>query len=247
MLALGAAMVTQALQAQTDSGPINNNDLVLGFTSQASGVSQDYILDLGQIPTTQNTQLGGISLSTFNTIFGSALGNGAVNVDIVGGNPSAGSLSVIESTLDNGSGTPNAPGNSPSTTFIADAADSIGAITLGAVAQTSLNSFSVNIASSPTATGTGANSFSGYLGGSTMATIGSSETITLDLFQDTQVGRSGTTGFTYEGDIALDLSGSTLSAVYDPVAVPEPSTYGLLAGAGLLAVAFRRQLVRKNA
>jgi PEP-CTERM motif len=243
MLALGAAMVTQALQAQTTPANPGNNDLVLGFTSQAPGVTQDYILDLGQIPSGQNVQLGGISLSTFNTVFGSALANGEVNVGIVGGLPTGSVADVITSTLH----LTGAPGEIPSVSQSKSAGDDVLGTTPGVVAQNATTSFSSDVALSPTATGTANNNFSAQLGSNPLSTIGSSETITLDLYEDTQTSRTSTGGWVYEGDIALDLTGSTLSAVFDPVAVPEPSTYGLLAGAGLLLVALRRQISRKAA
>jgi hypothetical protein len=46
------------------------------------------------------------------------------------------------------------------------------------------------------------------------------------------------------GQFVIDSSGDV---AYDVTAVPEPSTYGLLAGAGLLAFALRRQFNGQNA
>jgi len=244
LAALGLISVTAA-QAQSASGTINNNDLVLGFTSTVNGVSQDYILDLGQIPTAPNTQLGGISLSAFNSIFGANLANGQVNAGIVGGLPS-GTQDVITSTLQ-GAG---APSVSPSKGNISGAAGTVSGLQLGAVSQSSSASFFQNIAETPSTAGAAANSFAGYLASNPLSTIGTSETLTLDLYKDTFSGKTGTTGWSFIGDIALDLSGPTLSAVFDPTstaAVPEPATYGMLAGAGLLAVSLRRQVSRKTA
>lgn len=248
--ALLAALGITAVSAQAQ---IANNDLVLGFTSQAAGVTSDYVLDLGQIPTTANTQLSGISLSTFNSVFGSALSGGQVNVGIVGGTDS-GTFDAITSTLDNGSGTAtvagsNAPKTATGKSQLSGAADSADGLALGVVSQGDLSSFSQNIAINPTTAGAAANSFAGYLGSNPLSTISSGETITLDLWKSTQSGKSGATAWVYEGDVALDLTGSTLSAVFDPtvVSVPEPTTYGLLAGAGLLVVALRRNINPKNA
>jgi hypothetical protein len=47
--------------------------------------------------------------------------------------------------------------------------------------------------------------------------------------------------FTLEGTLNLDFTGASPVADFTPAPVPEPSTYGLLAGAGLLLLALRRQ------
>lgn len=53
----------------------------------------------------------------------------------------------------------------------------------------------------------------------------------------------------YEGYFTIDTSGASPSLTFTPsaVAVPEPASYGLMAGAGLLLVSLRRQLARKSA
>jgi len=69
------------------------------------------------------------------------------------------------------------------------------------------------------------------------------------IFEDLWFNLKGT-GWTYTGYLELDTTGSSPSLTFTPkdlVAVPEPSTYGLLGGAGLLVLSVRRQFNRKNA
>ena len=245
MLAIGAAMVTQALEAQTVTGNPNQDDLSLGFTSTYAGVTQDYIIDLGQIPTGSNAQLANnFSLSTFDTIFGSALAAGAVNVGVVGGGPNDinGNFDVDTSTLVGAAG----PKHSVDQT-IDNASQTVISLQLGAVAQGNSSSWTSLIAATPTAVGTAHNNFTSDLGeANPLQSLSSSGSLTLEVWNAEDAG-NGTENWTSEGDLQVNVSGSDLSAVWDPVAVPEPSTYGLLAGAGLLIVALRRQFSFKKA
>jgi hypothetical protein len=52
---------------------------------------------------------------------------------------------------------------------------------------------------------------------------------------------------TYEGYFTFQTDGEVDFTTAAVVAVPEPATYGLLAGAGLLAVAKRRQFRSRSA
>jgi hypothetical protein len=249
LLAIGATLVTQALQAQSTTGSPNQDDLTLGFVSTYAGVTQDYLIDLGQVPTTANTQLGGsLSLSTFNSIFGTttsgALGNNALYVGVVGGGQDDANQDsdIFTSTVST-----TAPHRGTDAT-IDEAASVVDNLSLGAVNHTSQTSWTYQI-STPTGAGTAPQgaSYVGYLGNANpLQALSSSGQITLQIWNDEDAGNN-TENWVNEGDIAINVSGSTLSAVWDPVAVPEPTTYGLLAGAGLLAVAFRRQFARKNA
>lgn len=55
-------------------------------------------------------------------------------------------------------------------------------------------------------------------------------------------GSPALTGWSYEGFLTLDLTGSTTALLsFTPVTVPEPTTFTLLGGLGLLAVASRRR------
>jgi hypothetical protein len=83
--------------------------------------------------------------------------------------------------------------------------------------------------------------------------MSTSSTVVEDLFEETSV--NGTrSAWTYVGEITFDFTGSAAdplnSVVFDPageVAVPEPTTYGLLAGASMLLMALRRQFMAKVA
>jgi hypothetical protein len=258
LVAAGAAMMSQAVQAQSNP---NNNDLVLGFTSQASGVTQDMVLDLGPIPSVTfptTYQLDGTTadLSAFTSVFGSALASGQVNVGIIGG-LGGGVKDVILSTLDGGNGNATKPtGPNPSKGNIANAAGdvlSLNAYSAGSAAGEnttgagSSTSWFASIAENPTTVGSSGSgtTYAEYVNNPMYTINGSTKSITLDLYKDSGTATSGsaTTGWTYAGNVTIDLSGSSLSAIYS---APEPSSVALFGGAGLLALAFRRQIIRKN-
>jgi hypothetical protein len=253
VMTVAAALVSSAAKAQ-----VNPDDLVLGFTSTANDVASDYILDLGQIPTTPNTQLSGVSLAAFNSIFGAAdIANGNVDVGIVGGNTANPDVTV--SVARTGSAPNNLPANftvkgaeakpaffttSANTSF---AAQDVEALSLGVVSHSSPTSWYQSISQYGVGPENQPNgSLGSYAPASTesLSVLPATEQITLDLFNENDAA-SGV--FVYQGDVQLDLSGSTLSAVFDPVATPEPSTLALLGAAAVLGLAFRRQLVRKTA
>jgi PEP-CTERM motif len=240
MLALGAAMVTQALQAQNAV----SGDLILGFDNGTS----DYVLDLGALPTTTtdfSSEWDGTA-----TGFGGMTGSGQLTVGAIEGNNIGGTGSTVaisevrtgsaDTAWPSGKGTETLP-TSPSTRpNISNAASLVTAITTGLQATSAAGSFENVVAFSATA-----NTFTSYLGAadSPFQNLNGS-TIVLDIFKDTQKS-SGVNPYVFAGDLSINTS--TGSIVFDPVAVPEPATYGLLAGGGLLALAIRRQFVRKNA
>jgi hypothetical protein len=247
VLAFGAAMVTQALQAQ-----INDGDLVIGFNSGTS--TTDYVLDLGQVPTSANTQLAGsFDLSTFNSTFGSA----AMNVGVVGGDPDgaidpSGFETMWTTTLRTGvaatsfatHGTEAAPA-SLSQNGVDGGASTAVQVALGftPTANSSSSAWNQVISKGPGQHGSNNTSFGQFANPMTAL---SSQPLTLDLWS----ANDGNTlnPFTYVGDLQIDLTGATPSIIFDPaVAVPEPASYGLLAGGGLLAIVLRRQFVRKTA
>lgn len=250
LVAAGAAMISQAVQAQSNP---NANDLVLGFTSQAGGVTQDMVLDLGPIPSVTfptTYQLDGTTadLTAFTTIFGSALASGQVNVGIIGG-LGGGVKDVILSTLSGSKPT----GPNPTKGNIANAAGdalSLSAYSVGSAAgeaASGLSSWNSTIAVNPTTVGSAGagTTYAEYVNNPMYTINGTTKSIVLDLYKDagTGVTGTGTTGWTYAGNVTIDLSGSSLSAIYS---APEPSSVALFGGAGVLALAFRRQFSRKN-
>jgi PEP-CTERM motif len=240
----------------------NANDLMLGFTSQASGVSDDYIVDLGPLPTggniaaNYNTDLSvsGFNSSTFNSTFGSAVGANEVFAGIVGGSTGA-TKNIFLSQLDNGTGSPilagsATPNNPISANDLAAAAGLPVGLTEGAVGQTAATSFSYLIAENPTTPGADSiNNFATDAGNNPMATLTSGTPLVLDLWYDTaSTLHGGTLGtWAFDGTVTLGVNSGGLSAVYDEVqVVPEPSTYGIF-GIGLLLLGLGHRFTRKTA
>jgi hypothetical protein len=255
-LGLGGSIVAHAA----------SGDLVLGFTSQTSGSdSDDYVVDLGALPTLGNVPADyntALNVSGFNWSAFTATGvpgaagvtSGDISVGLVAG-VSTGANSgkyVIGGLLDTG-GSPTAAGStapqSGTENQISKGAADANSVTLGSPATSSSGSWSSLIALNPTTPGTlsstTAGDYADQLGFEPMATL-SSDSIVLDLWKQTY---SNTSSFTFDGTVTLAFNTvtDTMTATYDEVAVPEPTTYGILGGMGVLLLGLRRQLTGKLA
>jgi len=119
--------------------------------------------------------------------------------------------------------------------------------------QTS-TSWSQLIAADSSHPGGNANNFSanvwgvgtGTTGTTPMSTFGASKIVVEQLWEDV-LPASGNGAWVLLGSLTIDFSGGTPSITFDQAAVPEPTTYGALAGAGLLVLSLRRQFGRKTA
>lgn len=239
LAALGLASVTAA-QASTD--------LLLGFNdagSTNSAANNDYVVDLGalsQFTTTATIDLSSaFNATTFAAAFGADLGGSSYgNYNNVAAGAAGGSSggSVF--------GTGGATGSSSATAFNYQV-NAVGGVVIGEYGSASLNSWSSGIAAGP----------SGFTPGLFVAAGGapnpmfnlSGGTITEILYQSVYSGsgKSATaTGFTEVGTLAIDVN--TGSVIFTGVAaVPEPSTYALFGGAGLMLLVFRNKFRRIQA
>jgi hypothetical protein len=261
VVAAGAALAVQGAFA----GP-NNNNLILSVNNNNNGGTTEFTINLGNASgytaAQQNLDISSL-MSTFNSQYASA-GASGLNIGVVGGQNGQGGLAgtgndVFTTTLRIGDGyatagseaAPTGPsGNPPSKSIIANAGGVTGGFSgYGSnLAIGDSTSFTSNIAKDPSSAGTAGNSFVGYLsqGANPLVTMTGSK-IVLDLWKDT-VTAAGTTGWAYQGNFTLDLSGANPSLIWDAAsAVPEPATYGLCAGAGLLVLSLRNQFRRKIA
>jgi hypothetical protein len=247
------ALVAGSAQAQ-----YNNNDLILGFENATfNGTTftgpNDYIIDLGQpsvvgvggapgVPLT----LSGFNLSTFTGLYTSL--SGGVNMGVVGGNGvGTTTRNVFLTQLRAALGDPTMAGSMAPTPInstsdagaIGSVANMVNALPLSPGGSTTItpgsgNSWSQRV--SPNQVLAPLPSFLSATGRDPMAGVSTGTLI----FEDLWRGGTGTGSnpFTYLGFFTLDTGVGSLT--FTP-AVPEPSTYGAFAGAGLLLLALRRQ------
>ena len=247
--------LTVASVAQAGS----ETDILLGLTDLAgpSSAQNDYTLDIGAQSgfTTMSIQSGLIASGDISTAFGSdanyandVLGTliGSQNTGLYPESlylTTAGTLPATATPTGFGTMTGDIQGVSSSAS-----SSTIQSVSAGATSQNGLT-FEV----APTA---GNNSYSGSYSASIGQTLGlnpfvqaSSGIITEDLYleQETKSGLTKTVGdFSELGVVTINLNNDTWS--YSGVdAVPEPTTYSLIAGAGFLLVGLRRQFAKKNA
>jgi hypothetical protein len=232
VLAVGAALVTQAVQASTTA-----DDLYLGFSKAGAN---DYLIDLGQASalTGSATVVNLTSYFDFNlftSIYGA--GNGAgVGMGVVGGKyVFASSSNDIYATAPVGA---DLSGFGHSTGIINTAITDLGNVTFPTAGNSvsigsdssNLNSWTANV------TTFAGGSFYGDTGINPSAAINGG-TLCEGLYRAT-----ASQGYTYLGYFTLSNPGQNdASLTFTPAAVPEPSACALIGGGSLLLLTLRRR------
>lgn len=256
LAAAGATLIAQAAQAGTTT--YTAGDLMLGFRQSAGPASQDLVLDIGNFSTYANASspfaVSGLSSADVSAVFGS-LNN--VQWGVVGALGFAGSGGQPGDTLWMGRGradasTQSTPWTTGSASAQGTASAKIQSIGNGYKGQTS----TANSSTAVIQTGSASTSYSTFIASKNNSGIGNLQ----DTFQgnvEQTTPSSFSSGFSYEDLYQMNPNtggakflgyfqlGSDSSLEFVPV--PEPSTYGLVAGAGLLALCLRNQLRRKQA
>jgi len=244
-----AALLLQSVQAQ-----YNPNDLILGFT-QAGGANQnDYVLDLGNANTavgvggTTAVNLSGFfNLTTFNSTFPGGLASG-VNMGVLGGNQATAGRGLYITSLRSSLGAPNialstAPSAIPSTTMssgVGDVSSLVAGLSLAPGGSATPAAASASSWSSVISPGANPPSFTIDTGLDPMGQATDSV-----IYEDLYHGTPGQV-FNYVGYFTLDsTSGGSLTFTPSAIAVPEPSTCGLVAGAGVLVLWSRSRFRRR--
>ena len=252
LLAGGVTLLNQAAQANPD-------DLVLGFTLGTA--NNDYIIDLGPGSTigvggssTLNLSGDGFSAASLTSSSGFGANLSGVTMGVVGGKATGlPGQDLWLTQVRSGAGNPALPGSSLQGASITGGPGNGSPFANGILNGTALtagngtlwprtdpSSFSTEIYGSP--------SFVTQVGINPGGTIGSGP-LYEDLYQEVDAAgaRGSLSGhWTYQGFFTFDPTADTLTFTPATVAVPEPSTYGLIAGAGLLIVALRRQFTSKS-
>lgn len=225
-------------------------DLYVGFNDLAGGAGNDYVIDLGAQTgfTTSSTFSGSISSSLFLAAFGTdanALNNVAVGA-VAGGQTGSGFYLFATGTPTASHGTvawnnaKNAASNIPTGVYAA----------AGSATSPTWDFFVAQSPSSPDSSGTGVASEVGNPESSLV-----NGDVTLTLWQSTLATGLGKTpaAFTELGTLTIDANSALSDPSADSInyvgvnAVPEPSTYGILASGLVAAFGLRRKFFKKVA
>ena len=229
-LGLSAVSTTQA------------QEMLLGMTDTSGNASahNDYVIDLGAYTQfTATATLGGsINAGTINTAYAS-VDSSYLNDVAVGAVTGNNAPKFIYQTVGF---------TSPLTASeIGSAGALVSTVAVGEYASSSTTGWSANVEADPSNVGNN-NGISGSISGDTgflMQNL-SSGIVTETLFSATVSGLSTVHESTL-GTLTVNLNNDTWSFNGANASVPEPATYGLLAGAGLLVVGLRNQFTRKKA
>jgi hypothetical protein len=240
------------LASQSAFGQYIANDLYLGFQNQAGGGTEDYLINLGaasgMVASSSVVDLSGdFSLADFNAVLGSS---SSLFGGVVGGSNGNPPDLYVTQLRSGGAGAPSVPGSSSPATFYRgdlvtgynDAAQMSLVTPAAGTGVLDTSKSWENYIEPKFAAGT----FYGDTGINPDSAIGSGGVLYEDLWYDSNGSSIVKTPFTYKGFFTLDLTGNTPSLTFTPAAVPEPSTLGLLGGATLLLLSFRRRLGGRN-
>jgi hypothetical protein len=241
-----AAVLSAAVALAGQGAYAATGDLILGFTGNSAAT--DTTFNLGSLSSstisTGNLSSGLNSFASSGVMgyfgSGSTAGNG---IDI--------SVTRAGSTAIGLQGTESAPPAPPTATTLGGAIADVSAIQIGSgVASFTGNSYSANtVAANPGVQNDSV--FSDNGGNSSLVANGT----VMDIFSETIGTGSGRgsvpTTVAYVGQLDLFNLGGAANYEFIPAgfvaAVPEPSTYGIIAASGLLALALRRKFSPKNA
>jgi hypothetical protein len=256
LLVGGAILASQSAFAQT----FVQNDLYLGFQNLNGGGTADYIINLGAASSlvSQSSVVdlsGDMSLGLFNSA--SLQGTSSqIFGGVVGAATSAfngGTAVVYGTALRTGNfGDPALAGSLAPAGLTKQSIDNSTESALSQVISPSAGTGLLDSSKSweayvePTLS---IGSFYGNAGFNPDSGVSTSSVLYEDLWQTSDSGDArGSSGqpYTYIGYFMLDLTGSNPSLTFTPQAVPEPTVLGLLGGAGLLLLSFRRRFNRKN-
>lgn len=232
------------------------SDLLLGFNDAAGPASaqNDLVIDMGSLSSYTTTAAGVVANGTYDAAlfnsFAAAFGSDPnyanhVAAGAVGGSTTAGAAALVQTAPKGGLPV----WTSANSASFLNAATAAGSPVIGEYSSAGPGGgaygWSQVIAASPTVQG---NAPGGNLAGDSvnpMANL-SGGVLVEALYASTGSGSRGFTPSSWSelGTLTIDMNAQTIT--YIGVAVPEPSAYGLVAGAGLLVVALRRQVGLKK-
>lgn len=272
ILAAGMALASQVAQAaNTDlvlgfTGNGASSDAVIDLGSAAQvGVGGTSVIDLidSRGASFSATGLSGANFQTLlNSVFTGVNGVNGAGLTLGGGQGGLSTFFYLTANRGAAGSDPTTPLSGAPFAWSKSGQQSVGGYPAGVLNGAAI-SFQGGNAAVPLSSGGAVNTASfSYLilgTGNTGTSVASYQTVPSatvsggkayeDVWLDSNAGTS-LGGWQYKGYLTLDLSGATtqmLTFTPSTVAVPEPSSYGLLGGLGLLVVAARRQFAQKSA